>query len=826
MDDTSSTASFEEISPSNKPFGQGSGFNDEDKNIQKLRALVEKSAIDDSAASELAEDEVPDVCYVLQYKGWGGKVIDVRRSHEPINVQLDDMNEEVPSLKKKPVLEIVTKVSTTVIQNIRPAGRRLPPPHHVRWNHRYDYNEYDDFSRPGGPMPRGIDESGVKIAKVETTCMVINSIHLINALKAVVGYYPSVSFLGETVTINAPYYVLVHHREALARHKVKQRKVHGEEYASTTAKHIDILLNFLEKTLGDRIREEEKRHNCDIPLATFDNLGFIFEPGEVIYAKKDYKWTPFVLASFGEGYTNSQGATTPHHIVCWNISYSAERLCRTMHSFSLDPFTGEEAISNLSVIPARFFRGENGDMDPMEVEEKQIELGKMVWKLSQGPSYMSHDGSLAERDPEFNWSYPVSASGYMSGRVIVDLAGFSRYSLDCPGGNRQRARSPPPSNRPPIVKDNLPYLAPCCGCSTCSKANRGKFCSHFAEFEDLDPTSHAAPTEDLYYIVLNKVVSGFILGERRWGHFNVEHLQEVQFDKDAFKYLVLDSEIKLTVRSLIGKFASANGQVTPWPNDFVQNKGQGRIFLLHGSPGVGKTCTAECVAELTHRPLLALTSGDLSTNSYQVEKNLEYFLQLGERFGAMVLLDEADVYLEARRAKDIARNGLVSIFLRALEYYRGVLFLTTNRVQTFDSAFTSRIHVALHYRSLTDADREKIWVNSFERLERDSAGKVHVGVATREYAYESRDVRSLRWNGREIRNALQTAVALAETEALEDGNEKVTVTDKHLRAVVKMSRGFKNFLRSQRLKGDAEVEDDDDENEEEIDVGSSSDVYD
>ncbi|KAI1454557.1 P-loop containing nucleoside triphosphate hydrolase protein [Annulohypoxylon moriforme] len=825
MDDASSTASFEEIGTSNKLFGQGPGFNDEDKNVQKLRALVAKSAADDGQANELAEDEVPDICYVLQYKGWGGKLIDVRRSHEPIDVQLDEMNEEVPSSTKKPILEIITKVSTNVIQKRGPNGRPPAPRH--RWNPRYDYNEFDDFPYQGAPRPRVIDDSGMKVTRVETTCMVINSVHLINALKAVVGYYPSVSFLGDTVTINAPYHVLVHHRDALARYKVKQPKAHDEEYASTTAKHIDVLLDFLEKTLGDQIREEEERHRRCPPSATFDKLGLIFKPGEVVYAKQDYKWTPFALSSFTEGYTNNQGSVTSHRIVCWNISYSTERFCRIMHSFNIDPFTGEEAISNLSVIPARFFRGEDDLTDPDYVMDEQAELGKLVWKLSERPSYMSYDGSLVDRSPEFNWSYPVSASGYMSGRVIVDQAGFTRYALDCPGESRRRGRSPPPTNQPPIVKDTLPYLAPHCGCSACGKAKVYIVSSPFADFEDLDPTFHDPPDKELYYVVLKKVVSGFILGERRWGHFNVEHLREVKFDNDAFKYLVLDNEIKLTVRSLIGKFASENGQVTPWPSDFVQNKGQGRIFLLHGSPGVGKTCTAECVAELTHRPLLSLTSGDLSTNSYQVEKNLEYFLQLGERYGAMVLLDEADVYLEARRAKDIARNGLVSIFLRALEYYRGVLFLTTNRVQTFDSAFTSRIHVALHYHSLTDADREKIWINSFERLEHDSGGKVYIGAATREYAYDSRDVKSLRWNGREIRNALQTAVALAETEALEDGNDKVSVTDKHLRAVVKMSRGFKNFLRSQKQKGDAEVEDDDDEIEdEEINDENMSDVYD
>lgn len=234
----------------------------------------------------------------------------------------------------------------------------------------------------------------------------------------------------------------------------------------------------------------------------------------------------------------------------------------------------------------------------------------------------------------------------------------------------------------------------------------------------------------------------------------------------------------------------------------------------------GKTCTAECVAELTRRPLLSLTSGDLSTYSH-VERQLEYFLTLGERFGAIVLLDEADVYLESRRDKDIDRNGLVSVFLRALEYYRGVLFLTTNRVRTFDSAFTSRIHVALHYEPLTNGDRERIWMNGFDRLEREAAGRILVAGSAREYACANRDVRALRWNGREIRNALQTAVALAESEAVEDERaDSVVVVDKHIRSVVRMSRGFKNFMREGAMRrgyDDGAEDGDDDEDEDEDD---------
>jgi hypothetical protein len=348
-----------------------------------------------------------------------------------------------------------------------------------------------------------------------------------------------------------------------------------------------------------------------------------------------------------------------------------------------------------------------------------------------------------------------------------------------------------------------------CGCEACGQQESRDDIPLFRDFEGLNPQEDAPPESDLFYIVLSNVIPAFILGDRRWGNLNLEHLRPVKTDKDAFKWLVLEDEVKSIVRSLIGQFgAGEDGRVAPWGNDFVKNKGEGRIFLLHGSPGVGKTCTAECVAELTNRPLISLTSGDLSVDSYNVERNLSYFLQLGQRYGALVLLDEADVYLERRGSRDIGRNGLVSVFLRALEYYRGVLFLTTNRVLTFDPAFTSRIHVALHYKPLNDQNRECIWANNFERLDRDSNGRVHVSVSAREYAYMSKDVRSLKWNGREIRNAMQTTVALAESDAADSGSDKIYVTDKHLRTVVKMSRGFRDYIRNRQNWGDGEADSD------------------
>ena len=184
---------------------------------------------------------------------------------------------------------------------------------------------------------------------------------------------------------------------------------------------------------------------------------------------------------------------------------------------------------------------------------------------------MSYEGGLVRKDHgDENWSYPTGATGYMSGRVIVDCEGYERYSGDGPAGSgscrppRRHSMNGQYPPRPPPVKDQLPYFSPRCGCSSCSKNDsREEQLSPFAAFEDRDPVSHDPPTSDLYFLILSKVISGFILNQRRWGHFNVEHLRDVKFDKEAFKYLVLEDDIKLTVKALIGKFASAGGKVNP-----------------------------------------------------------------------------------------------------------------------------------------------------------------------------------------------------------------------------------------------------------------------
>ncbi|KAK0628740.1 P-loop containing nucleoside triphosphate hydrolase protein, partial [Bombardia bombarda] len=110
--------------------------------------------------------------------------------------------------------------------------------------------------------------------------------------------------------------------------------------------------------------------------------------------------------------------------------------------------------------------------------------------------------------------------------------------------------------------------------------------------------------------------------------------------------------------------------------------GQGLIILLHGAPGTGKTLTAECAASSTKRPLFSMTCGDLGALPSEVEASLEHSFHLAQTWGCVLLLDEADTFLSTRAKGDIIRNNL-SVFLRVLEYYAGILFLTANRFGDF-----------------------------------------------------------------------------------------------------------------------------------------------
>ena len=304
----------------------------------------------------------------------------------------------------------------------------------------------------------------------------------------------------------------------------------------------------------------------------------------------------------------------------------------------------------------------------------------------------------------------------------------------------------------PSLNVGIEQVVAGCTCSACLERvefqEKGAYL--FASCDKLNINSRFT---DEQYLICSYWVFGYILSARKWEILSVDGLQDHEDNSDYIDKLVIDPENMLMIKAICRTYARDRTNLTnpSWSADMIRGKGDGQIFLLHGKPGVGKTLTAECVAEYTRRPLLPLTPGDIGTDPVTVDKTLAKYFKLGESWGAIILLDEADVYLEARNFNDLERNSLVSVFLRAMEYYQGILFLTTNRVGSFDEAFASRIHIHLYYSDLESDDRNKICDNLVEKLEMD---RQDVSIESRaiDYLKENENIRKIGWNGRQIRN--------------------------------------------------------------------------
>ena len=259
-------------------------------------------------------------------------------------------------------------------------------------------------------------------------------------------------------------------------------------------------------------------------------------------------------------------------------------------------------------------------------------------------------------------------------------------------------------------------------------------------------------------------VYGFSLSAKQWGRFAVSGISEIKFRTDAFEKLVLPAEDKELVKAIVQDDSNDF-------SDLIDGKGGGSIFLLHGPPGQGKTLTAEAIAEELKRPLYSISVGELGTNPQELEDTLREILDVATVWDSVLLLDEADIFLEERDEKDIVRNAMVGVFLRLLEYHQGVLFLTTNRVKNIDKAFYSRISIGLRFGDGTVDKRRSIWKNLTEAASVD-------GLDIDQLAMHD-------LNGRQIKNVIKLAIKLARSK----GNK---VDNALIDSVIERTNNFAN----------------------------------
>ncbi|PYH94743.1 AAA family ATPase [Aspergillus ellipticus CBS 707.79] len=432
---------------------------------------------------------------------------------------------------------------------------------------------------------------------------------------------------------------------------------------------------------------------------TWDLLWAIFPPREVIIAPNfgllNQEQAFHLKASSYEQRPNGQQYFAASGLL---IKQDGQDFGTASAALEIDKYDGARTIGSLNFFPIKHH------VEESKVRERLIARGRKYIALLEQPACRDYTTPNAVKDVMRGNGDSVPEKFNALGRVVVDPTGFWLYNSSS--------------------EINKPWV--------------------YAEGQ-LDTVG----LSDDQLLICSSCINGFSFTQKSWCQLAVTALAEVEWNHNAFKRLVMAENRRQLIHGLV----RAHRQDDAVFDDIVANKGKGLITLLTGSPGVGKTLTAEAVAEVTERPLYVVATGELGIDPDEVDNRLGMILDITRRWGCVLLIDEADVFLSAR-GKDLARDALVSVFLRRLEYFRGVAILTTNRKSDIDPAFKSRIHFTMHYPDLDETSRHEVWKNFLTNVAKTSE--------LSEFAAE--DFASLSkhpLNGRQIKNLVSCAVSLA-----------------------------------------------------------------
>lgn len=197
----------------------------------------------------------------------------------------------------------------------------------------------------------------------------------------------------------------------------------------------------------------------------------------------------------------------------------------------------------------------------------------------------------------------------------------------------------------------------------------------------------------------------FSLPKKKYFFVHVNEIQAYEFDLRSTDRLILDKKKQQIVNQIFAKkYASFD--------DIAKNKGQGIILLAVGEPGTGKTSTAEVYSELHKKSLYNLQVEELGIDIQLIEKNLTVILSRINKWNAVLLLDEVDIFL-SHRNNNLEKSAIVGVFLRLLEYFDGIIYFTSNRLDVIDHAVISRVTLVLQFPKLCADARKQIWTQNF-----------------------------------------------------------------------------------------------------------------
>lgn len=252
---------------------------------------------------------------------------------------------------------------------------------------------------------------------------------------------------------------------------------------------------------------------------------------------------------------------------------------------------------------------------------------------------------------------------------------------------------------------------------------------------DEDADAETLPPSFVPEVPIHPYVVVFHLKQHERMSVHIQNLTKYEYDTEMRQHLVLPDRDQALLDVLLADTHSRF-------KDIIKGKTGGVVVLCQGPPGTGKTLTAEVYAEGLQRPLYTVQCSQLGIDAETLEKELLQVFARASRWGAVLLLDEADVYIH-ERGSDLVHNAIVGVFLRVLEYYDGVLFMTTNRGDTVDDAVLSRCTARVVYGVPPIEHQRRIWAVLMKANGVEPDADLIYDITTYQHDLSGRDIKNL-----------------------------------------------------------------------------------
>ncbi|KAG6908079.1 hypothetical protein DXG01_006214 [Tephrocybe rancida] len=568
-----------------------------------------------------------------------------------------------------------------------------------------------------------------------TIKIVVKSEYLLKACKDVIQTWPGVSWNSDPLELEPEMFITFLPSFKKYRDDLAAKKEKGEADAHIIAS-VDLLVGAIQSDWRATLQKIERLKSHQ--EMTYDLLYAILVPRTLFVTKCAITGRPRLFKLMTSQRTALEGKSC-YQLTCESvdlvdrISDGSVVVGKVQTQILIRQFKGTTKIQNLDAYPFDYHPNQAALRDTL------MKRGKK-WVGLVGVHHKQYRGIAATK-----FATGKLSKHNVNGRIMIDRATYRKVNPNA----QVPVAAPTPTQIEMQARQHRnvhdyyeePIVPPELSATPGIYANGRLVMSNSpdTEVENIDLTD-----EDL--ILTSSVVFGFSLSDKIWLEFDVEKIEEVDWNEDAFDNLVLPKGRKQLLQSLVESHHKEVGF-----DDFIKGKGHGLVINLFGPPGVGKTFSAEATSEHVRRPLYVIGGGDLGTSAAALDSALDNIFDVATAWKAIVLIDEADVFLEQRSLHDLERNAMVAIFLRHVEYYRGILFLTTNRVQAFDEAFLSRIHVALHFHELSQESKEQVWTAFIAKL----------GATSDITPEQVKELAAREVNGRQIKNAARTAHSLA-----------------------------------------------------------------